>query len=76
MSTLTLMELGSDADRLLFMNRLRSMFNIDGYLLPELSQDEQREFVREPIKYLINRADKPQALAIWRELEKRQKYNE
>ena len=55
-----------------FLNRLRSLHNIDGDLLPELSKDEQREFVRGPVVYFL-RADDAQAQAIWREIEKRQK---
>ena len=62
----------SDRARALFLNRLRSLYNIDGHLLPELTSEEQREFVRDPVRYLI-RTDATQAAAIWREVEKRQK---
>jgi hypothetical protein len=54
-----------------FTNALRSLFNIDGYLLPELTDEQQREFVRDPVRYLI-RTDKAQQDAIWREVSKRQ----
>lgn len=59
------------AARALFLNRLRTLFNIDGYLLPELTAEQQAEFVRDPVRYLI-RTDKDQTLAIWREVERRQ----
>lgn len=54
-----------------FTNMLRSLFNIDGYLLPELTSDQQREFNRDPVRYFI-RTDKAQQDAIWREVSKRQ----
>lgn len=54
-----------------FTNMLRSLFNIDGYLLPELTSEQQREFIRDPVRYFI-RTDKPQQDAIWREVAKRQ----
>ncbi len=54
-----------------FLNRVRSLFNIDGYLLPELSEAEQVAFVRDPVRYLM-RCDDGQARAIWREIEERQ----
>lgn len=54
-----------------FLNRLRSLWNIDGHLLPELTKEQQIEFVRDPIKYFI-RTDRTQSDAIWREIEKRQ----
>ena len=54
-----------------FHNRIRSLFNIDGHLLPELTQEQQREFVSDPVRYFI-RTDKIQSDAIWREIEKRQ----
>lgn len=58
--------------RLEFMDRLRSLYCIDGWQLPELTRDQQREFIRDPAGYLRNRADKAQSTAIWREIEKRQ----
>lgn len=58
-------------DQHAFTNALRSMFNIDGYQLPELSGDQQREFVRDPVRYFIRCHDEQQD-AIWREVSKRQ----
>jgi hypothetical protein len=55
-----------------FLNRLRSLYNIDGYLLPELTFEQRREFLRDPARYFIN-TDRVQTEAIWREVEKRQK---
>lgn len=55
-----------------FINRLRSLWNIDGYLLADaLTEEQQREFMRDPPRYLMG-ADRQQAEAIWREVEKRQ----
>ena len=54
-----------------FLNQVRSLFNIDGYLLPELTKDQQQQFVRDPVRYLIN-ADETQSNAIYREVVKRQ----
>jgi hypothetical protein len=56
----------------LFINRVRSLFNIDGDLLPELTPEQQLEFVRNPPRYFIN-TDMSQSRAIWREIEKRQR---
>lgn len=56
-----------------FLNRLRSLFNIDGDLLPELSAEQQRAFVVDPVRYLM-RADDEQDDAIMREVEKRQRH--
>ncbi|MFD2501512.1 hypothetical protein ACFSTI_25245 [Rhizorhabdus histidinilytica] len=53
------------------MNRLKSLFNIDGYQLPELTDEQQRDFVRDPVHYLMRSSD-DHADAIWREVEKRQ----
>lgn len=58
-------------DQRLFTNMLRSLFNIDGYLLPELTSDQQRDFLRDPVRYFI-RTDKAQQDAIFREVAKRQ----
>jgi hypothetical protein len=55
-----------------FLNRLRSLYNINGSKLPELTVEEQRDFVRDPSGYMRNKADKPQLHAIWREIEARQ----
>jgi Bacterial RNA polymerase, alpha chain C terminal domain len=55
-----------------FINRVRGLFNIDGMLLADtLSREQQSEFCRDPVHYLINKADKPQLESIWRELQKR-----
>ncbi|MBO9380075.1 hypothetical protein GG804_25225 [Sphingomonas histidinilytica] len=54
-----------------FLNRVRSLFNIDGYLLPELSKEDQARFVRDPVRYFMH-TDKAQSDAIFREVEKRQ----
>lgn len=58
-------------DRAEFLNRLRSLHNIDGFLLPELSREQQSDFLRDPVRYFMG-ADKAQSDAIWREVEKRQ----
>ena len=55
-----------------FINRVRSLYNIDHYLLPELSKEDWPQFRDNPPRYFINSADKVQAEAIWREIEKRQ----
>ncbi len=54
-----------------FLNRVRSIYNIDGCLLPELTEEQQREFIKNPTRYFIN-TDYPQQKAIWREVERRQ----
>ena len=55
-----------------FINRVRSLYNIDHHLLPELSDRDWKEFQGNPARYFINSADRVQADAIWREIEKRQ----
>ena len=55
-----------------FANRLRSLYNIDHYLLPELSEEHWAEFRDDPPRYFMNTADKVQAEAIFREVERRQ----
>ena len=55
-----------------FTNGIRSLFNIDGYLLPELNWGQQLDFVQNPVKYFIQADDEQQA-AIWREVMKRQR---
>jgi hypothetical protein len=57
-----------------FINRVRSLYNINHDRLPELNEREWREFCDDPPKYLINLADKKQAEAIVREVQKRQVY--
>lgn len=54
-----------------FLNRVRSLFNIDGHLLPELTREQQGDFLRDPVRYFIA-ADAAQSDAIWREVENRQ----
>jgi hypothetical protein len=54
-----------------FLNRIRSLYNIDGYLLPELGKDQQSQFLRDPVRFLLN-ADEAQSDAIMREIESRQ----
>jgi hypothetical protein len=58
-------------DQRLFTNCVRSLFNIDGYLLPELTRDQQSQFLRDPVRYFIG-TDKAQQDAIFREVSKRQ----
>jgi len=55
----------------LFTNMVRSLFNIDGYLLPELSAEHRAQFLRDPVRYYIS-TDKAQQDAIFREVMKRQ----
>lgn len=55
-----------------FINRIRSLFNIDGYTLPELTREQQSEFLRDPVRYFLN-TDEAQSDAIMREVENRQK---
>ena len=37
-----------------FIDRIRSLFNIDGYTLPELTREQQSEFLRDPVRYFLN----------------------
>ena len=55
-----------------FINRIRSFFNIEGYLLPELTSHQQLEFLRDPVRYFLN-TDEAQSEAITREVESRQR---
>lgn len=54
-----------------FINAVRSLFNIDGYQLPELTAGQQREFLGDPARFFI-KASPPLQDAIWREVAKRQ----
>lgn len=54
-----------------FINRLRSLWNIDAWQLPELGAQQQKDFVFDPARYLM-RANDAHAAAIWREIERRQ----
>lgn len=58
-----------------FHNRIRSLFCIDGWMLPELTEPQQLEFMDDPVRYFI-RTDARQSDAIWREVERRQKPKE
>jgi hypothetical protein len=58
-------------DKAIFLNCVRSLFNIDGFLLPELTSEQQGQFIRDPVRYFIG-TDKAQQDAIWREVSKRQ----
>ena len=62
----------AEVDRHRFLNRVRSLFNIDGHLLPELTPAQQAEFVADPVRYFM-RCERVQADAIWREIERRQR---
>lgn len=55
-----------------FINRVRSLFNIDGFLLPELDKDDHLEFMRDPVRFFI-RTEDAKADAIFREVERRQR---
>lgn len=57
--------------RALFLNRLRSLFNIDGFLLPELNKYDWTAFRADPPKFFM-RCESDKADAIWREVDKRQ----
>ena len=59
--------------QLLFLNMVRSLFNINGALLADaLTVEDQKQFVKDPARYFINDADGPQIVAIYREVMKRQ----
>jgi len=58
-------------DKAAFINCVRSLYNIDGYLLPELSLAQQTQFLGDPVGYLLNASD-AQADAIMREVAHRQ----
>lgn len=54
-----------------FTNMVRSLFNIDAYLLPELTEQQQIDFISDPVRYFIG-SDRDQSAAIFREVLKRQ----
>jgi hypothetical protein len=54
-----------------FINRIRSLYNIDGHLLSELSSQQQLAFLRAPVTYFLE-TDETQSDAIMREIERRQ----
>ena len=64
----------SGIDKAEFIDRIRSLYNIDGDLLPELTPEQQLAFVSDPVRYFIYAGDTHSA-AIWREVEKRQEDN-
>jgi hypothetical protein len=51
---------------------LRSLFNIDGWQLLELSAAQRRAFISDPVRF-VTRCDDSAADAIWREVCKRQR---
>lgn len=55
-----------------FLNRIRGLYNIDPWQLPELDDHQWLEFVRDPPRYLM-RADDRIAEAICRQIEARQR---
>lgn len=55
-----------------FINRMRSMFNIDAYQLPELDESQLRVFLDDPLQFFMNDGNEDVRGAIWREVEKRQ----
>ena len=58
-------------DKQSFINRVRSLYNIDADRLPELREQDWPEFRDNPPRYFIH-ADKAQSDAIFREVEHRQ----
>lgn len=58
-------------DQPAFLNMLRSLHNIDGYQLPELTWGQQLDFVQNPVRFFMQAEDELQD-AIWREVTKRQ----
>jgi hypothetical protein len=55
-----------------FINRVRSLYNIDGFMLPELTKEQKTQFIADPPRYFIN-TDNTQREAIWREIARRQR---
>lgn len=55
-----------------FINRVRSLYNIDHHLLSELREQDWEPFRSDPARYFIN-TDKVQSDAIFREVERRQR---
>ena len=54
-----------------FANLIRSLFNIDSDLLPELKREEQSAFLRNPVQFFLDATD-AQSDAIMREVQARQ----
>ena len=65
-------EMDRVAERHAFLNRIRSLYNIDHDRLPELTDEQWPEFRDDPPHYLIH-TDKVQVDAIMREVEARQR---
>lgn len=55
-----------------FINRIKSLWNIDRHRVPELSDEQWVEFRDNAVKY-FTRTDDAQQRAIWREVERRQR---
>ena len=55
-----------------FLNRVRSVFNIDQCDIPEFSPWKWGQFQSDPIRYLMRCSDEDAAV-IWREVQKRQR---
>jgi hypothetical protein len=58
-------------EKMEFLNRLLSLWNIDAYRLPELSEEDWLKFRDNPPQYFVRASDE-QFDAIWREIEVRQ----
>jgi hypothetical protein len=54
-----------------FINRIRSLHNIEGDLLPELTREQQSKFLADPVRFFLD-ASEAQSDAIMREIEVRQ----
>lgn len=54
-----------------FHNAVRSLYNIDRHMLPELTDKQWVKFRDDPPRYFIE-ADRAQSHAIWDEVRKRQ----
>lgn len=61
-----------DMSRAAFLNRLRSLFNVDRDQLLELTWGEWARFREDPVRFFMA-ANEVQAAAIWREVERRQR---
>jgi hypothetical protein len=56
-----------------FINRIRSLYNIDGDLLPELTREQQSRFLANPVRFFLE-ANEAQSDAIMREIDARQNF--
>lgn len=54
-----------------FLNALRILHSIDGWQVPELSNDARGWFGRDPVDFFLH-ANADRQAVIWREIEKRQ----